>query len=69
MSTADQILYPYQVTTAESLSVNAYAWLRNNGIDYQINFDTNIEDPLYWQYSVIRFARQQDAIWFRLRWA
>jgi hypothetical protein len=70
MSTADQTKYPYSVPTSYSLSVDAYVWLKNNGIEhrieYQIDSTTEIDEVLH---SVVHFARQQDATWFALKWS
>jgi hypothetical protein len=70
MSTADQTKYPYSVPTSYSLSVDAYVWLKNNGIEhrieYQIDPATEVDEVLH---SVVRFARQQDATWFALKWS
>lgn len=67
---ADQTKYPYSVPTSYSLSVDAYVWLKNNGIkhriEYQMDPATEVDEVLH---SVVRFARQQDATWFALKWS
>jgi hypothetical protein len=67
---ADQTKYPYSVPTSYSLSVDAYVWLKNNGIEHRIEYQmdpaTEVDEVLH---SVVRFARQQDATWFALKWS
>jgi len=56
--------YCYPVDFGHQLPVDAYIWLKNNQIQYEVKSSgQTLYRCTYW------FASQEDASWFALKWS